>query len=181
MIYDNLVNLEVLFTSPYISCSKHTTIITSSINSSSLMMDVMYDGALLRPQQASYSGFIINHNKSNMISLLLCWVSLVLLMLTISAAEQVPHMEMTALSALHKSTGGDTWRWQDERVAGAVWNFTLDSAGQFADNPCSRQLSNCKPDVARSKMLSNPSCVFFAGLSHHRHQFKIVWVIGPHS
>ena len=55
-----------------------------------------------------------------------CCVSSLLLMLTVAAAvQQVPHEEMTALSALHNSTRGDTWRWQDERVAGAVWNFTI--------------------------------------------------------
>ena len=37
---------------------------------------------------------------------------------------------MSALSALYKSTNGDSWRWRNESVAGPVWNLTQDSTGR---------------------------------------------------
>ena len=98
-------------------------------------------------------------------SALQSWISLVFLKLIAVAAQQVPDEEMNALSAFHNSTSGNTWLWQDEHAAGAVWNFPFDGA-VLAQSL--QQLSSLEPDVAGSDVLSDASCVFFPDVSRYQ-------------
>ena len=51
-------------------------------------------------------------------------------------AELVPPEEMSALSALHRSTVGHSWSWRPLAL-GMVWDFRVDEEGNYLENPCS--------------------------------------------